>query len=132
MKHAQQIKYVTGRRGAKGHFEGPGRLPCGAGARPAVLVALFSVPVGSLHAQEAVKLEGEPATQPAPRPIQPDAHVVMMQGGLLRGYIITTSPKTVRDWQQEQGAKQPGAVFVVQAFANLRAVELFATSWLGK
>lgn len=59
-------------------------------------------------------------------------YVVMMQGGGLRGYIITTSPKAAKDWQHDQTAKQPGSLFVVQAFANARAAELFAKSWLGK
>lgn len=66
-------------------------------------------------------------------PIANQTHyVVMMQSGILRGYIITTSPKAAKDWQQEQLGKQPASVFVVQAFANARAAELFAKSWLGK
>ncbi|HET6879976.1 MAG TPA: DUF1570 domain-containing protein [Pirellulales bacterium] len=66
-------------------------------------------------------------------PIANQTHyVVMMQGGGLRGYIITTSPKAAKDWQQDQSSKQPASIFVVQAFANARAAELFAKSWLGK
>ena len=66
-------------------------------------------------------------------PIANQTHyVVMVQGGGLRGYIITTSPRAARDWQQEQGERQPGAQFIIQAFANARAAEMFAKSWLGK
>ncbi|HEX7378548.1 MAG TPA: DUF1570 domain-containing protein [Pirellulales bacterium] len=66
-------------------------------------------------------------------PIANQTHyVVMMQAGILRGYMITTSPKSVKDWQREQTAQQPGSVFVVQAYPSAQAAELFAKSWLGK
>ncbi|HVX14709.1 MAG TPA: DUF1570 domain-containing protein [Pirellulales bacterium] len=66
-------------------------------------------------------------------PIANQTHyVAMAQMGALRSYMITTSPRAVRDWQQEQGERQPGTQFVIQAFGNARAAELFAKSWLGK
>jgi hypothetical protein len=55
----------------------------------------------------------------------------MMQVGLLQSCIITASPKAIREWQDEKRAELPGAVFVVQAFGNAQAAELFAKSWLG-
>jgi hypothetical protein len=53
-----------------------------------------------------------------------------------RGYIITTSPKAIKEWQQEQlndlpPAAQAGARFTVQAFPNKNAATSFAKGWAG-
>lgn len=89
----------------------------------------FADDLGVLESQLVKHLEKLPYEDP----IANQTHfVVMMHGGGLRGYIITTSPKAVREWQTEQTANLPGSQFIVQAFPNARTAELFAKGWLGK
>lgn len=57
-------------------------------------------------------------------------YVVMMEAGARRGYALTTSPKAIVQWQEEQLAKMPTAVFVIQAFPNADTAKLFAKGWL--
>ncbi|HWB07839.1 MAG TPA: DUF1570 domain-containing protein [Pirellulales bacterium] len=66
-------------------------------------------------------------------PIANQTHyVVLMRGGSRRGYMITTSPKAVVEWQQEQLAQRPTTEFLIQAFPNFAAAKIFAKSLLGK
>lgn len=57
-------------------------------------------------------------------------YVVMMRSGARRGYALTTSPKAIVEWQEEQSAKSPGAIFVVQAFPDADMAKVFAKGWL--
>lgn len=59
-------------------------------------------------------------------------YVVMMEAGARRGYALTTSPTAIVQWQDEQSAKAPGAIFLIQAFPNADTAKIFAKSWLRK
>jgi len=62
-------------------------------------------------------------------PIENQTHyVVAMRDGARRLYMITTSPKAIVDWQNEQLAQRPATTFIVQAFPNRSTAKLFAKS----
>lgn len=96
--------------------------------------------------QDFKQLDGQIAKSlqklPYVDPVANQTHFVAMLeapigAAVRRGYAITTSPKAVREWQQEQLSGLPAAVqanvrFSVQAFPNESAASSFAKGWLGK
>lgn len=62
-------------------------------------------------------------------PIENQTHyVVAVRSGSQRLYMITTSPKTIAQWQQEVLTKHPGTQFRIQAFPNAATAKIFARS----
>lgn len=92
---------------------------------------LFNTHFGDDHASLDRELVQHLVNLPYEDPIVNQTHyVVMMTAGARRGYALTTSPKAIAQWQEEQSAKTPGAVFVIQAFPNAATAKIFAKSWL--
>lgn|SRR5487761_1585711 len=66
-------------------------------------------------------------------PIANQTHyVVLIRSGRRRGYMITTFPRAVAEWQREQLTTRPTTQFIIQAFPNASAAKIFATALIGK
>ncbi|HQU46633.1 MAG TPA: hypothetical protein PK867_27750 [Pirellulales bacterium] len=84
---------------------------------------------GAFDAQLVQHLQKLPYEDPI---VNQTHYVVLMKGGRLRGYLITTSPTAVVEWQKEQLAQRPTTQFLVQAFPNAATATIFAKSMIGK
>ena len=68
-------------------------------------------------------------------------YVAMLQtavgGRVQRSYMVTTSPKAIKDWRQQEvgglpAGLQAGAQMTIEAFPSQAAAGSFAKGWLGK
>lgn len=90
-------------------------------------VDLFTKHFGSEYTQLEAGLSKHLKSLPYVDPIANQTHyVVMADFGLRRAVVVTTSPSSIREFQQQAG----GAQIAIQAFPNKATAERFANVWL--